>query len=126
MYFYELGYASYEEYLQSRHWEKLKEQRIKNKNAKCYICGSKTWLLLHHRTYEHLGREKKGELVVLCTRCNKLVHFYDNGKRVPLTYKALLAREKEIWRRKNGYLGPIGKLRASLVLDPVVDWLFGM
>ena len=126
MYFSDLGYASYDEYLQSRHWAKLKEQRIKNKNAKCHICGSKAWLLLHHRTYENLGREKKQDLVVLCTRCNKLIHFYDNGMRVPLTYEALTKREKEIWHRKNGYLGSIGKLRPSIFINPVVRFFVGL
>lgn len=68
----ELGYATYDEYLRSAHWQRLRRQ-FKSRDARCYLCRSRRFEL-HHRTYERLGCEVIDDLVPLCRWCHKDVH----------------------------------------------------
>jgi hypothetical protein len=71
---------SYTEYLQSDHWQALRQRLIAKKKC-CSICGSTDQLNIHHNTYRDqqgriLGREKNSQLSVLCGRCHALYHSY--------------------------------------------------
>lgn len=101
--FTELGFESYPEYLEAGSFRKLTEELIySNKNAACWICG-RTWseladeeyLLLHHVSYNNLGKEKvKRDVYILCNTDHKKVHFYwwFGKKKTKLIKKNLLKR----------------------------------
>lgn len=87
---------SYNNYLQSTHWKKTRENKLKAADC-CQICCSVKKLNVHHKKYEiHdtdrlvkikgiqpgsiLGRETNSDLIVLCSSCHKLTHHYFVGK----------------------------------------------
>jgi hypothetical protein len=65
---------AYSKYLSGPHWQQTKERAKKKAHNKCQVCGSGAHLTVHHKTYEHLGKERDGELVVLCHRDHKKAH----------------------------------------------------
>lgn len=75
---------TYEAYLQSREWGRLRNEAMSRAEWRCQLCGvhsSKTALEAHHRDYKRMGRA--GELkdvTVLCARCHGLFHA-DKGSR---------------------------------------------
>lgn len=64
----------YQEYLKSDHWQKIRKQAFDRGGNHCAICRSTNGLQIHHNTYEHLGNEYPGDLVVLCGKCHLLYH----------------------------------------------------
>jgi hypothetical protein len=83
----ELGYSSYKEYLFSEHWKDFKRRffsehkkmRGMMKRLGKYVCqGCKTdgRLEVHHWTYKNLGKEKLGDVLLLCRNCHETVHIF--------------------------------------------------
>jgi 5-methylcytosine-specific restriction endonuclease McrA len=66
----------YEEFLQTPYWVVIREYVLFKWNNKCAFCGSSENLNVHHRTYEHRGREHThiSDLVVLCNSCHAKFH----------------------------------------------------
>jgi 5-methylcytosine-specific restriction endonuclease McrA len=65
---------NYDRYIASNPWKiKSSEAKIKAGN-KCQLCNSDGELHTHHRTYENLGGEKDGDLIVLCQNCHEKFH----------------------------------------------------
>ncbi|NGX54204.1 MAG: hypothetical protein K1000chlam4_00929 [Chlamydiae bacterium] len=68
---------NYQEYINSEAWAK---RRIVAKIAagyKCQKCGFEYELDVHHLTYENLGHEKAEDLLVLCRRCHRDIHYFE-------------------------------------------------
>lgn len=70
----------YTEYAKSKHWKKVRLQKLKEQPY-CYICNkkktakSKTKFNVHHKHYRNLGHENIAEdLVTLCESCHKFIH----------------------------------------------------
>ncbi len=68
----------YAEYLRSPEWQQRRFQALHEAGDRCQVCNSDGDLEVHHRTYERIGREELGDLIVLCRACHQL--FHDNGK----------------------------------------------
>ena len=68
---------SYSVYLESPEW-KSKSRAAKVKAGwHCMVCnkaGDNGSLHTHHRTYENIGDEKPGDLIVLCADCHAKFH----------------------------------------------------
>jgi 5-methylcytosine-specific restriction endonuclease McrA len=64
-------------YLRSKAWKAKREEAIVAAGYRCTVCGKMKLdirkLQVHHRTYENFGREKPGDLMVLCARCHRRV-----------------------------------------------------
>src|SRR5438874_1611898 len=71
-----LGFSSYEEYLQSPHWQDLKRRYYASKlSKKCFVCKKKPIIpSFHHRTYKRLGKERLMDIVLTCKECHQLIH----------------------------------------------------
>lgn len=67
-----LEVKTYDEYLASNHWAKLRQRLIE---PECWACGSDKRLCLHHSTYASLGMEKAGDLYTLCNPCHRSLHY---------------------------------------------------
>lgn len=65
---------SYEQYLRTDHWLKVRDAAIRRANFRCALCNCEVNLHVHHRTYERLGRELPGDLTVLCSACHDRFH----------------------------------------------------
>src|ERR1043165_4670367 len=69
-----LGFADYEEYLQSELWRQSKQRYYASEYPKhCLICGSPD-IELHHRTYVRMGNEELFDLVPLCRKHHERLH----------------------------------------------------
>jgi hypothetical protein len=115
MHYSELGFDSYDEYLESSLWKKIRDIKYSAGDPyRCRLCHTKKVLYLHKRTYYNLTPEfftfllKHDRkmfnkiLVYLCSRCNNLVHWYDGKrqkKKVPLDYLFLWEREQQLFYR---------------------------
>jgi 5-methylcytosine-specific restriction endonuclease McrA len=72
-----LLYAEYNEQLQSKEWEAFRNFVLVVKCNECEICGSKTWLQIHHKSYKKAAKAWEylpSEVVVLCRDCHKNIH----------------------------------------------------
>ncbi len=65
----------YREYLQTPHWKRRRQDKVRVAGYRCQLCnrGGVT-LNVHHRTYERLGEEHDGDLTVLCQDCHSTFH----------------------------------------------------
>lgn len=66
---------SYEQYLRTRHWDRMRRSLRKSELAKngCAVCGN-PYTDAHHKTYERLGNERLEDLLPLCQPCHSLLH----------------------------------------------------
>lgn len=77
---------SYQNYLKTFHWMSTKT-KIYRKHKKCYFCGSKKKLNIHHCSYidkngkSILFKETGNNLIVLCNKCHTEWHKI-NGKKI--------------------------------------------
>lgn len=81
------GFATYGDYLRSRHWRSLKASYRANRLWVC-VCGAKDDLELHHLSYDNLGDETLDELSPLCTPCHATVH--EGGELDPNALERLI------------------------------------
>jgi Zn finger protein HypA/HybF involved in hydrogenase expression len=67
---------SYSVYINSRHWRRTKIlfKHSKHHQGRCYVCGRKDRLHLHHKTYERIGHEELTDLQELCENCHTWAH----------------------------------------------------
>lgn len=98
-----MKYASYDEYLRSEHWQKLRAGYYACHAPCCGCCGfNGLRLSLHHKTYERVGSERISDLIALCDSCHAAVHeIVDRAKRVPGTstrYEVAVYPERRVWR----------------------------
>lgn len=68
----------YRKYLNSNHWRTFKDKTY-SKYDKCFYCGKRTILNIHHLTYKRRGREEDRDVIVLC----KLHHFMYHRGLIP-------------------------------------------
>jgi len=64
----------YKEYLKTAHWIRVSILAKEAANNKCQLCNSTGILHTHHRTYQNLGHEKLGDVIVLCQACHEKFH----------------------------------------------------
>jgi hypothetical protein len=65
------GYAAY---LRSQAWAHRKAEALERAGRRCQVCGHDRRLDVHHNTYERIGAELPGDLVVLCALCHTMYH----------------------------------------------------
>lgn len=61
-------------YLRSRGWAEFASVVRKRQGGRCASCGRRARLEVHHRHYATLGREKRSDVVGLCTVCHLRRH----------------------------------------------------
>lgn len=75
-------YKTYEEYLNSSDWSRIRARILRRDNYKCRICGSGINVQVHHLRYpDAWGEEQDEDLIVLCDRCHAEVHRDDLRRR---------------------------------------------
>lgn len=65
--------GTYKEYIVSDQWKTIRSNKIKHTNY-CEICGSKTYLNVHHLEYSCIGQLNTNYLITLCHNCHTLAH----------------------------------------------------
>lgn len=69
-------YMSYKqkiEYMNFKAWRTIKKYKLAQHPC-CQHCQSTTDLVVHHITYERLGKENLSDLAVLCRPCHNRLH----------------------------------------------------
>ena len=88
----------YREYLASKEWANIKLDLIQLRGSKCEKClKERSYLHVHHMTYERLYNELPEDLVLLCAKC----HMKEHG----------------IKQKRGGYKKPTKKKNKSKVLS---------
>jgi 5-methylcytosine-specific restriction endonuclease McrA len=72
-------FTNYKTYIKGNEWKKLRTVFSSNK---CFFCSKGYGLVTHHRHYKTLGEETSEDIVTLCSRCHKSVHFDQYGKKI--------------------------------------------
>ena len=79
-------YLSYREYLETDQWRETRAEAIARAGGRCALCpredpdGSEKLVFhVHHRSYQRIGEELPGDLVVLCEACHEALEV---GKQV--------------------------------------------
>lgn len=72
-----VGNLPYDEYLLTRWWIERRHRRIARARYRCEHCGSSGLLVVHHKHYQCLGKERDEDLVVLCRPCHEYQHSND-------------------------------------------------
>ncbi len=75
-------YKTYNEYLLSKEWKRLRNIKLNQVGYRCQICNKKdVELHVHHRTYARIFHESLMDLTVLCKGCHSTYHqiIYDNN-----------------------------------------------
>jgi 5-methylcytosine-specific restriction endonuclease McrA len=67
-------WAWYDEYLKTDAWRAKRRKVLQRAGGICEGCSERQAEHVHHKTYEHAGRELLFELVALCRECHDLVH----------------------------------------------------
>lgn len=92
----ELGYSSYEAYLQSAHWTDLKKRYFASRLPKtCLVCGS-SHVQMHHVTYKRIGTEWLNDLVPLCDLHHGQVHssLKESGRSLRNSFRTIRRLKK--------------------------------
>ena len=74
-------FTDYQTYIRSDEWRKKASEAKVKVGQRCQICNrhkDEITLDAHHRTYEHLGNERAGDITVLCRDCHEL---YETAKK---------------------------------------------
>jgi hypothetical protein len=89
------GYASYNEYLRSRHWRRLRIAYRESDLPQECVCGEEE-VQYHHTTYERIGAERLTDLTPLCARCHQLVHVLEWQGLISLDLDGLCDEDRAI------------------------------
>jgi 5-methylcytosine-specific restriction endonuclease McrA len=71
-----------EHYLQSKHWKKIRRDKILQERGVCAYCGechvmyggNLHFVDVHHLTYRRIWHERLSDLKLLCRPCHKKEH----------------------------------------------------
>ena len=74
----ELRSLSYWRYLRSKHWDIVRRRSLAIAENRCFYCGAKKFLDVHHLTYKRRGCELDEDLIVLCRTCHIAEHLTED------------------------------------------------
>ena len=60
-------------YINSKAWYAKRDLKLRKAGYKCWWCGSRYELEIHHLNYDRLGSERLSDLMVLCRNCHRWV-----------------------------------------------------
>jgi len=63
----------YNRYLKSEQWEQKALKVRRRDKFRCRKCGERGWIV-HHLTYERVGKEHMRDLITVCDACHKRLH----------------------------------------------------
>lgn len=81
----------YGQYLRSFEWKQTRRAALERANYVCAFCGDEGYLQVHYLTYERVGAEEAGDLLVLCDLCHSSIS--PVRKRLKAALKKLCERK---------------------------------
>lgn len=79
-----LNTLSYDDYLNTFYWHVIRVRANQFDKYICTVCGNQGSYNVHHKTYEHKGREYDymQDLTLVCVKCHKEIHFLQEQQQV--------------------------------------------
>ncbi len=109
--------TTYQQYLRSDLWEKVRNKALKKHGCFCYGCSSVKTLNLHHVYYpEDINNTTEDHLVPLCFKCHSVVH--NKADLIPFTRV-----EQEIESKKLEILMIFGKTKPPISFNQHAAWI---
>lgn len=65
---------TYQDYLLTKHWRKVRLRKLNAVGWHCERCDSKEELQVHHNHYKTLWHETNDDLTVYCRECHMFAH----------------------------------------------------
>jgi 5-methylcytosine-specific restriction endonuclease McrA len=96
----------YQRYLQSPHWKATREWALERASRLCQLCRSGDRVEVHHNTYERVGRELPGDLIVLCGECHGRHHVVEAPAADPRVVVSSVAKPGKWNVLRNSYRRP--------------------
>lgn len=89
-----LGYQSYDAYLASPLWARIRTRKLEDERRICYGCGAEGCSQVHHADYALATMEGKAphRLFVVCEACHKACEFFGKVKIGPSEATATLEK----------------------------------
>jgi hypothetical protein len=86
-----LGYPTYQDYIASPEWAAVKARyRASSLPQNCAVCDGAPDVM-HHKTYENVGKERLTDIAPLCDSCHTLVHELDRRGDIGLDFEGLVS-----------------------------------
>lgn len=119
-----LGFNSYQEYLKSPLWQKIRSRVLKRQKFKCQVCFNPA-NQVHHTRYHlnDLKGKKLKYLFAVCGSCHKEFEFTASGKKKNLNQ----ANSKFQWLKTKDNNGTTAMQRSRMIhneLDAQFDAIF--
>jgi 5-methylcytosine-specific restriction endonuclease McrA len=90
------AHVRYQAYLQTKHWQDLKQRKFRESGGQCQHCGSrKRPLDVHHLRYRSLYDVTTQDLLIVCRSCHYQIPH--DGKRQQLSLLDFLIRYFWFW-----------------------------
>ena len=102
-------------YLHSPLWRLRRRIWILRAGARCQRCGSRRRLTIHHRTYQRLGHERRGDVTVLCWNCHRRHHQTTRRQRSHPGRWTRIYAPTWPWRHGTPRLGPRSPNKLALL-----------
>jgi 5-methylcytosine-specific restriction endonuclease McrA len=65
----------YWDYLQTQHWQNLREKVYEQRNHTCQRCHKEISVFqIHHITYVRIGHERVSDVQLVCVKCHEIIH----------------------------------------------------
>jgi len=91
-------YQTLDAYLRGLRWRATQARLRHERHGRCRGCGSRVGVAAYHLSYQHIGIEADGELILLCGRC---VDYLRQQQRVGRRYGGRVQRLQHwIWTTK--------------------------
>ena len=99
---------SYQKYISSSQWKKLRREVISLAGFRCILCGSKHNLVVHHLRYPKiLGEETLDMLQCLCENCHNVKCHGGNPSKAKKRLTKLQKALKRQRKKRAKFAGPI-------------------
>lgn len=99
----DLGFLSYDEYLRSNLWSRIRQAVFDKKGTSCCLCTEDA-VAVHHHSYAPsvMSGENLEPLFPICDRCHKSLEFEHGKKRSLHAVQALFRDKLRRWCLRNG------------------------
>lgn len=108
----EIGFGSYQAYLKSDLWKKVRSAVYKAKGDRCFRCSEKAEVIHHTRYHKNdlLGKTLLF-LFPVCSKCHEYIEFSKKGKKVDVNTANCRFGAKRRWNEPQD---PLSKLILTL------------
>lgn len=99
-----LGYDTYQQYLETRHWQQFRKKVFKKPEVQrllkkynhfvCQFCEKERRLNVHHVTYIRLGHERLQDVYLICEDCHAQIHKLAEKLKISIRKATLLYKKR--------------------------------